>query len=66
MAKLTKKQTEKRITKLYSVYCDGISVPIMSVGDIYAAGEKALADGGDDEQIGLAMKAVAQAAAEGK
>lgn len=61
MKKPTKKQVQadrSRVNAVYGRVANGVQVPIMSLGRIMDAGLAALAAGGDDAAIALAVKAV--------
>jgi hypothetical protein len=57
----TKKQAQadrSRVNAVYGRVANGVQVPIMSLGRVMDAGLAALAAGGDDAAIALAVKAV--------
>lgn len=59
MKKPTKKQAQadrSRVNAVYGRVANGVQVPIMSLGRIMDAGLAALAAGGDDDAIGLAIE----------
>ncbi len=59
--KTTRKQEQadrSRVNAIYGRVAQNVQVPIMSLGRIMDAGLAALAAGGDDAQVALAVKTV--------
>jgi hypothetical protein len=58
---MTPKQQKKadgaRITAAYGKVADGVSIPIMEIPRVYAAGETAIAQGADDAALEAAIGA---------
>mgnify|MGYP003443827590 FL=1 len=56
MKKLTSKRIDETLNRLYGKHCNGIAVPMMSLGAIFAAGKTALTSGQTDDEVGEAMR----------
>lgn len=55
--KQLEKLTDKRIEKLYYAACNGVTIPMMSIPAIFAAGRVAVAAGLDDAGVTAAIVA---------
>lgn len=49
--KRTDKKISARIERAYSRTCSGVQIPIMKIGEVFAAGERAIAAGADDAAL---------------
>lgn len=54
MKKLSRKQRELRINRLYGQRCSGVQIDIMDIGKVFAAAERAMDQQPEisDEQLG--------------
>lgn len=59
--KLTAKQIDKGIEKIFNVYCNRMPIDIMRIGKLFDMARKMVADGSDVPTIGAAMVAFVQA-----
>lgn len=51
------KAHDARITAAYNRTCSGITIPLLKITDVYAVGQKAIADGADDTVLGEKIRA---------
>lgn len=51
-AKQIQKQNEARIERVYRQRCNGIQIPIMETVKVWQVGERAIAEGADDQELG--------------
>lgn len=57
MPRVSKKKTDDRIQRLYSASCNGVQIPIMSIGAIHEAARVVCVAGGDDAAVTAAIVA---------
>lgn len=55
---------EAKVSRLYARYSEGIAVSVLRLGGIMAAGRTVALAGGTDEEVGKAIAAAVQAAAQ--
>ena len=51
-AKQQAKLNEARVNRAYSTRCSGVQINVMDIGKVFKEGEKAIAEGADDQVLG--------------
>ncbi len=51
-AKAQQKIDEARIDRAYRARCNGVQIGVLDIGKVFAAGQKAIAEGVDDAELG--------------